>query len=185
MKHRPLVFLDIETTGANARRSRITEIGAIRVEDGVIVKKYSQLVNPETPVPRFITKLTGITNEMVWDAPTFRGIVDELELVLSDAIFIAHNVNFDYGFIKEEFRRIGYVFNMDRACTVRLSRKLYPQHRSHALDRIIERLGVNVKNRHRAYDDAEVLHTFFETERQKNELQLFKVIDSITVRSRG
>ena len=117
----------------SARHSRITEIGALRVEDNKIVGTFKQLINPEERVPSFITGLTGITNEMLWDAPTFRGIADDLELFLDGALFIAHNVSFDYNFIKMEFERIGYTFNMDRACSAKLSRKLYPEHRSHAL----------------------------------------------------
>lgn len=180
MKHRPLVFLDIETTGISARGARITEIGALRVEDSRIVKSFKQLINPEEPVPYFITNLTGITNEMVWDAPTFRGIADDLELFLDGALFIAHNVGFDYGFIKMEFERIGYMFNMDRACSAKLSRRLYPEHKSHALDRLIERLNIDVANRHRAYDDAEVLWKFFQNELSLRGLDAFRALDKVT-----
>lgn len=185
MNHRPLVFLDIETTGGSASRSRITEIGALRVEDGQIVGKFSKLVNPEEPIPYFITKLTGITNDMAWDAPTFRAIADELELFLDGSVFIAHNVNFDYSFIKEEYRKIKYNFNMDRVCSARLSRRLYPEHRSHALDRVIERLGIGVTNRHRAYDDAEVIYKFFKHEESKDIFKLFKNLDELTIKARA
>jgi DNA polymerase-3 subunit epsilon len=184
MTHRPLVLLDIETTGASARYARITEIGALRVENHQVVATYSQLVNPEEPIPPFITQMTGISNEMVWDAPTFRGIADELELFLSDAIFVAHNVNFDYSFIKAEYARIGNKFNMDRMCSVQLSRKLYPEHRSHALDRVIERLGIEVKNRHRALDDAEVIWKFIQQEYARLDLELFKTMNSLVTYSR-
>lgn len=180
VNHRPLVFLDIETTGLGPPGARITEIGALRVENGMIVKTYKQLINPEVNIPSFITRLTGITNEMLWDSPTFKGIADDLELFLDGSLFIAHNVNFDYGFIKAEFERIGYKFSMDKACTVKLSKKLYPEHRSHALDRIIERLGIDVANRHRAYDDAEVLWKFFDSEVEKNGLEVFKTLTKIT-----
>ena len=180
MKHRPLVFLDIETTGISARGGRITEIGALRVEDGKIVGQFKQLINPEEPVSRFITNLTGITNEMLWDAPTFRSIADDLELFLDGALFIAHNVSFDYSFIKMEFERIGYKFNMDRACSAKLSRRLYPEHRSHALDRLIERLGIDVENRHRAYDDAEVIWKFFQAELKRGELELYSAMNKVT-----
>lgn len=184
--HRPLVFLDIETTGASARYARITEIGALRVENHKVVATYKQLVNPEEPIPPFITRMTGITNEMVWEAPTFRGIADDLELFLSDAVFVAHNVNFDYSFIKAEYERIGNKFNMDRMCSVKLSRKLYPEHRSHALDRVIERLGIDVTNpnRHRAFDDAEVIWKFVQKEYERLNLDLFKTMDQLLVRAR-
>lgn len=184
MNHRPLVFLDIETTGGSPRYSRITEIGALRVENNTVVAKFKQLVNPEELVPPFITNLTGITNEMLWDAPLFKGIADDLELFLNDALFIAHNVNFDYSFIKMEFERIGLKFNMDRACSARLSRKLYPEHKSHALDRLIERMEINVKERHRAYDDAEVIWKFFQAELKKRELDLFNTVNKVTTYSR-
>src|SRR5690348_14501793 len=101
--HRPMVFLDIETTGGSPVDSRITEIGALRVENGQVVERYSQLINPEQAVPWYITKLTGIRDDMLWDQPAFVGIADDLERLLRDAIFVAHNVSFDYGFIKESF----------------------------------------------------------------------------------
>src|SRR3982751_1589524 len=114
MQQRPLVFLDIETTGGSPLSSKITEIGALRVEDGKVVAKFSQLVNPEEHVPSFITRMTGISDDMLWDAPLFRGVADDLELFLDGAIFIAHNVNFDYGFIKAAYAAMGSKFNMDR-----------------------------------------------------------------------
>lgn len=184
MTHRPLVFLDIETTGASARTARITEIGALRVENHRVVGSFRQLINPETPIPPFITGMTGITNDMVWSQPTFAGIAHDLELFLHDAIFVAHNVNFDYGFITAEFARMRLDFSMDRLCSVQLSRKLYPEHRSHRLDKIIERLGIEVANRHRAYDDAEVIWKFFQSEYERLGLELFPILDKVMVRAR-
>lgn len=184
MIHRPLVFLDIETTGGSARYSRITEIGALRVENNKIVSTFKQLINPEEKVPPFITRLTGISDSMLWDAPTFRGIADELELFLDGALFVAHNVSFDYSFIKMEFARIGYKFNMDRVCSAKLSKRLYPEHRSHALDRIIERMELNVTNRHRAYDDAEVIWKFYQAELKKREPDLFNAVNKLTTFAR-
>jgi DNA polymerase-3 subunit epsilon len=179
MKHRPLVFLDIETTGGSADRSRITEIGALRVEDGKVTTTYKQLINPEQPIPYFISKLTGITNEMVWDAPTFRDVADDLELFLDGAIFIAHHVVFDYSFIKAEFKRVGYEFNMDRACSVKLSRRLHPEYRRHGLDKIIQRMGLIVEHRHRAFDDAEVIWKFFSEESLQRGLHLFSDLNKV------
>ncbi len=184
IEHRPLVLLDIETTGGSARYSRITEIGALRIENGEVAGTFSQLVNPEEPVPAFITRLTNITDEMLWDAPLFKGIADELELFLSDAIFVAHNVSFDYSFIKMEFERIGSQFNMDRLCSARLSRRLYPEYKSHALDRLIERLGISVQNRHRATDDAAVIWKFIQTEIEKDYLRLMQAMDKTMIRTR-
>lgn len=184
MKHRPLVFLDIETTGGSARDSRITEIGALRVENCRVVGSFKKLINPEQHIPSFITRLTGITDEMLWDAPSFHDIADELEVFLDGSLFIAHNVNFDYSFIKMEFERMGQAFTMDRACSARLSRKLYPEHKSHALDRVIERMKIDVTNRHRAYDDAEVLWKFFAAELEKRDLELFKTLTKLTTFAR-
>jgi len=184
MNHRPFVIVDIETTGASARNGKITEIGALRVENMQIVGKFERLVNPEVPIPAFITKLTGITNDMVWSAKPFHGIAQELEQLLHGSLFIAHNVNFDYGFIKEEFRRVGHTFAMDRLCSVQLSRKLYPEYKSHALDRVIERMDLQVKNRHRASDDARVVYEFIKREHETRGIELFHQMDKILVRKR-
>ena len=185
VKHRPLVFLDIETTGLSAREGRITEIGALRVENHKVTATFKQLINPEVAIPPFITRLTGITNEMLWESPTFRTIADELDVFLDGALFVAHNVGFDYSFIKAEFEKVGNKnFAMDRACTAKLSRRLYPEHRSHALDRIIERMNLDVVNRHRAYDDAEVLWKFFQAEYAKRDLELFLHVNKLTTYAR-
>jgi DNA polymerase-3 subunit epsilon len=181
MQHRPLVFLDIETSGGSPAGSRITEIGALRVEDGKVSGTFSQLLNPEMKMPWFITKLTGITDEMLWDQPLFAGIADDLEYFLRDAIFIAHNVNFDYSFIKSEFGRMGSEFNMDRFCTARLSRRLYPDQRRHNLDTLIEVHDIKVANRHRALDDATALHEFYKIALDKHGLKLYTEIEKVMV----
>jgi DNA polymerase III subunit epsilon len=179
--HRPMVFLDIETTGGSPYDSRITEIGALRVEGGKVVERYSQLINPEQNVPWFITKLTGITDDMLWDQPTFAGLAHDLDYFLRDAIFIAHNVSFDYGFIKEAFRRQGMAYNVDRFCTARLSRRLYPEQRRHNLDTVIAAHNITVKNRHRAFDDAAVLYEFYQKAIDQHGLKVFAAIDKIMV----
>lgn len=185
MQHRPLVFLDIETTGMSpATGGRITEIGALRVENGKVVGEFKQLVNPEQHVPSFITRMTGISDEMLWDAPLFRSIADELELFLDDAIFVAHNVGFDYGFIKSAFADIGSKFNMDRMCTARLSRRLYPDQRRHNLDTIITRHGFIVQDRHRAYDDAKVLYEFWQKAIEEHGLEAYRAMEHLLVKSR-
>lgn len=153
--------MDVETTGMAAWNSRVLEVGALRVEAGVVVKRYSQLLNPEEAVPPFITHLTGIEPTEVVDKPRFADIAAELSELFQGAIFVAHNVAFDYSFFTAEFKRLGTRFAMDRLCTVRLSRALYPHERSHKLDAVIRRGGYRVANRHRAYDDAEVLHKFY------------------------
>lgn len=160
-QERPLVFVDVETTGSSPSTSRVLEIGALRVENGRVVSRINQVLDPEEPVPPWITSLTGIHEQETYGQPVFASMIGELEHILSGAIFIAHNVGFDYGFFREEYNKVGRSFDMDRLCTVRLSRALYPAERSHRLDAVISRHGYQVANRHRAYDDAEVLHKFY------------------------
>jgi DNA polymerase-3 subunit epsilon len=161
MPSKPLVFLDIETTGASAQNSRVIEIGAIRVENGQISDTFNHLVSPGTFVPSFITGLTGIDDTMLDGKPTFSEIAESLKEFLAGSIFVAHNVGFDYSFIKMEYRLLREVFDMDHLCTVRLSRALYPEQRRHNLDTIIQAHGFNVDSRHRALDDAKVLYEFY------------------------
>jgi DNA polymerase III subunit epsilon len=182
--HRPLVFLDIETTGGSALSSRVLEIGAIRVENNEIVGRYSQLINPDEYIPSFITGITGIDDSMVADAPQFHEVQPELNKFLDGALFIAHNVSFDYSFIKEEHRRLGVGWNMDRMCTVRLSRALFPHEKRHNLNYVIERMGYKVMNRHRAYDDAEVLARFYFDALKLHGLQLYPIMDRLTTKTR-
>jgi DNA polymerase-3 subunit epsilon len=156
----PMVFVDIETNGLNHIRGRVIEVAAIRVEGGKIVQSFSSLVDPETELPYFITNLTGITTNDLKGAPTFSQIADELEEILQGAVFVAHNVRFDYSFLKQEFKRLNRNFLPRQLCTVRLSRALFPEHRSHKLQSLIERYSFTYQKRHRAYDDAEVLWQF-------------------------
>lgn len=152
----PLVFLDLETTGANFARDRILEIGLVEVDqDGV--REWSSLVNPGVPVTPFITDLTGIDDSMVIDAPPFADLAESLRERLRGRILIAHNARFDYGFLKGEFARLGVEFRSTVLCTVKLSRKLYPQHPRHNLDTLMARHGISADARHRALADARVL----------------------------
>ena len=155
-----LAFVDLETTGANPVRDRITEIGVVEV-DGDRVSTWSTLVNPERPIPEFIQQLTGIRNEMVAGAPTFGEVAAELAERLQGRLFIAHNARFDYGFVRNEFQRLGQRFRADVLCTVRLSRRLFPQYPRHNLDSLIERHGLIPGNRHRALADADLLWQFW------------------------
>ncbi|MDB5175489.1 MAG: polC [Candidatus Saccharibacteria bacterium] len=158
----PLVFVDIETNGLDHVRGRIVEVAAIRVEQGIVVQSFRSLVDPEAPLPYYITNLTGITEGDLRGAPTFDQIADELQAVLKDAVFVAHNVRFDYSFLKQEFGRLGMQFLPKQLCTVKLSRALYPHERSHKLEDVIRRHGFTFSNRHRAYDDAAVLWQFIQ-----------------------
>ena len=127
-------MLDLETTGANPVHDRITEIALVRVEAGHEVARWSTLLNPGTPISPFIQKLTGIRDDMVAEAPEFDAVATQLMALLKDAVLVAHNVRFDHSFLLNEFARLGSAFRIKTMCTVRLSRLLYPQYKSHGLD---------------------------------------------------
>lgn len=155
-----IVFLDLETTGATAHFDRITEIGCVEVTHGRLVGEWSTLINPEMRIPPAIEALTGITSAMVASAPTFASIAASLAERLRGKLLVAHNARFDYGFLRNEFKRVGVDFSSRVLCTVKLSRKLYPQHRRHNLDSLIERHAIQCADRHRALGDARVLWEF-------------------------
>ena len=157
MYDRSVVFLDLETTGATATRDRITEVGLIEVDNGRFIREWSSLVNPGMSIPSGIQALTGISNDMVALAPRFEEIARELYEVIDGRVLIAHNARFDYGFLKNEFRRLGKTFTAPVLCTVKLSRKLFPQHPRHNLDSLMNRHGIHCDARHRALGDARVL----------------------------
>ncbi len=177
-------IIDVETTGGSPFFSRIIEIGLLRVEKGELVEQFQTLVNPGVEIPEFITKMTGIDNKAVSTAPTFEEIADELLAKFEDAIFVAHNAAFDYGFIKEEYRRLGYGFNLDRLCTVRLSRALFKEYKRHNLSVLIERYGFEMKNRHRAFDDAKVLWDFLQMLQKDMPEQLEKTMQQLVSKTR-
>lgn len=155
-------FLDIETTGGNSSRDRITEIGIRFWRAGAVVGEWQTLINPETRISPFIESLTGISDAMVADAPVFEDITEVLEEQLKNTIFVAHNARFDYGFIKAEFRRLGLLFSAKVLCTVKLSRTLYPGFRRHNMDALIERHNLEQVQRHRALGDVSAMMAFFE-----------------------
>jgi len=156
----PVVFVDIETTGGSYRNSRVLEVAAIRFEGGKIVKEFSTLLDPGTRIPPMITSLTGITEGDIVGAPTFEDVADELLEILDGAVFVAHNVRFDYSFLKQEFAMIGTTFNPRLLCTVRLSRYLYSDQKGHSLEKIISRHAIPVLDRHRALEDARAILYF-------------------------
>jgi len=146
--------IDIETTGGSSRRDRITEI-AIFIYDGTeIVDSFVSLVNPERAIPHFITRLTGINDQMVANAPRFCEVARKIVELTDNTIFVAHNANFDYNFIRQEFLRLGYDYRRDRLCTVQLSRRLIPGYSSYSLGNICKELGIVIDYRHRAAGDA-------------------------------
>lgn len=154
-------FLDIETTGGSATSDRITEIGIRFWRDGEVVGEWQTLVNPQTRISPFIENLTGINNALVADAPVFADIADDLRQQLDGKVFVAHNARFDYGFIKSEFRRLGQPFSARVLCTVKLSRKLYPQYRHHNMDALMARHHLAEVQRHRAMGDVTAMLAFF------------------------
>jgi DNA polymerase-3 subunit epsilon len=152
----PLIFVDLETTGANFANDRIIEIGFVEVDQHG-VREWSSLVNPGGPVSEFITGLTGIDTAMVSSAPRFEQLAPLVLEKLNGRLFIAHNARFDYTFLKREFKRLGIDFRATNLCTVKLSRKLFPEHHRHSLDALLKRHAITVGDRHRALADAQVL----------------------------
>ena len=149
------VVVDVETTGGKGDNHRVTEIGAVKVRNGEIVERFQTLLNPQRTIPPNIIRLTGITPAMVEDAPYFADIVDDFEAFMEDAIFVAHNVEFDYGFISREFARLGRGFRHARLCTCSSMRKLFPGYRSYSLASLCRRYGIPLQQHHRALCDAE------------------------------
>jgi DNA polymerase III subunit epsilon len=147
-------IVDIETTGGYAENHRVTEIAIYHYDGLQITDQFHTLVNPGRKIPNFITGLTGITSQMVHEAPAFEDLAKEIHDWLKDRIFVAHNAHFDYSFLKKEFEEVGITWNTKKLCTVRLSRKIIPGLHSYSLGRLAESLGIKIPNRHRAGGDA-------------------------------
>lgn len=155
-------IVDIETTGGHAAANGITEI-SVFVHDGErVIKHFETLINPQQRIPAFITSLTGIDNAMVAEAPMFDEIADVLFEILNENIFVAHNVNFDYSFVKHQFKQSGYELTAKKLCTVRLGRKVFPGLPSYSLGNLCRSLKINIENRHRAGGDAKATVKLFE-----------------------
>lgn len=154
-------IIDVETTGSSYQYGKITEI-AIIIHDGQeIIDRFSTLINPEQKIPWRITQITGINNRMVEHAPKFYEVAARIVQMTEDCVFVAHNVNFDYNFLRYEFKRLGYEFQRERLCTVRLSRKLIPNLPSYSLSSLCERLNIPNPSPHRALGDAEATAKLF------------------------
>lgn len=179
MLPKALCFVDIETTGARPTYDKILEIGIVRVENSQVVTQYKSLFNPHTYISPFIEDLTGISQKDVESAPSFWEEKEKIHKILDGCIFVAHNVRFDYGFLRNEFKRCDISFSSKHFCTVRLSQLLYPQYRKHDLDALISRFNISCKNRHRAFDDAWVLWEFYQ--KIKNEVDEKKLSDTIRI----
>lgn len=155
-------IIDIETTGGTARYERITEIAIVLHDGERVVDTFSTLLNPERSIPWNITQLTGITNEMVADAPRFYEVAKQIVQMTEGAIFVAHNVSFDYSFVREEFARLGYAFSRKQLCTVRLSRQVFPGLPSYSLSNLKRHFGIVSEKSHRALDDTLATVEIFE-----------------------
>jgi DNA polymerase III subunit epsilon len=158
----PVIFVDVETTGGHPGRCRVIEIGLVAARNGELECEWSTLINPGMPIPPSIQHFTGITDEMVRQAPFFEDLVEDLAARLEGRLFVAHNARFDYGFLRQEFRRTGRKLNCRVACTVKLSRHLYPDMAKHNLDALVERHGLQCAQRHRALPDAQALWQFWQ-----------------------
>jgi DNA polymerase III subunit epsilon len=160
-----LAFVDLETTGMRAADDRITEIGIVRVDADAAggpprVSEWSSLVDPGVPIPAVIQALTGITDAMVRGAPGFSEIASTVDARLEGCVFIAHNARFDHGFLKHAFARLERPFSARALCTVKLSRRLFPDVQGHGLDAIVARHALDVSERHRALGDARAIWGF-------------------------
>lgn len=175
MAEKRYAVVDIETTGLKASRDRITEIAIVLMEGETVVETFESLVNPECYIPGGITELTGITQEMVEHAPKFYEIARKIVELTESAIFVGHNVRFDYSFVKAEFSRLGFTYTRKNLCTVRLSRKIFPGLPSYSLGSLIYQMDIPVNARHRALEDAtataEILKRILNRSESKAELK--------------
>ena len=146
--------VDIETTGGKAEHHRITEIGIVKMQGNNVIDSWQSLINPQRPIPSSITRLTGITNEMVANAPVFADIADQLDEFTQDTIFVAHNVNFDLGFIKQEFARLERYYRRPKLCTVQQCRRVFPNLPSYSLANLTAHFNISMDHHHRALSDA-------------------------------
>ncbi|QXP68888.1 GIY-YIG nuclease family protein [Polaribacter sp. R2A056_3_33] len=153
--------VDIETTGNGYKGSKITEISIFVFDGKKVIDEFTSLVNPEQNIPAFITNLTGITNAMVRNAPKFYEIAKKVTEITQDTIFVAHNVNFDYNIIQEEFKNLGFDFKRKKLCTVRLTRKIMPGLSSYSLGNICTHENIPIIGRHRAKGDAKATTELF------------------------
>jgi len=165
-------IVDIETTGGSVSNSRITEIAIICHDGEGVTQRWSSLVNPEMDIPLHITALTGISDEMVAQAPTFETLAPQIFEWLHDKVFVAHNVNFDYSFIRAQLANCGFTWDVTKLCTVRLSRKLLPGFSSYSLGKLCDNIGIHITGRHRALGDAEATAQLFSILLAKDEQQL-------------
>ena len=155
-------IVDIETTGSYAAANGITEISIHAFDGDKVVEKFETLINPGRPIPYFIQTMTGISDEMVVNAPRFEDVAEKIYTILNGKIFIAHNVNFDYSFVNAHLKEAGFELNSKKLCTVRLSRKIIPGFSSYSLGKLCQSLDIKINDRHRASGDAEATLKLFQ-----------------------
>ncbi len=173
-KKQEFAIVDIETTGGNAKSSRITEIAIVIHDGNRVLQRWETLVNPGIEIPNAIFALTGIDNDMVKDAPIFADIADEVHSLLKDRVFVAHNVNFDYSFIRFQLQEVGIEWSSIKLCTVRYARKIKPGLLSYSLGRLCDYLDIPIENRHRAGGDADATAILFAYLRALDTAQIFQ-----------
>ena len=154
-------LIDIETTGSLKKGQKIIEIAILNIDGDELVEEYSTLINPEIRIPYFITNLTGITNEVVEYSPKFYEVAKKIVEMTQDRVFVAHNVFFDFNFIKHEFAELGFSYSRDKLCTVQLARKYLPGHKSYSLGELSKDLSIVIEGRHRALGDASATFELF------------------------
>lgn len=162
MKDQLFAVIDVETTGGGINGNRLTEICIVLLRGSQIIDKFTSLINPEKEIPLQITALTGIDNLMLEDAPKFHEVAKKIEEFTHDAIFVAHNVNFDYNVLRNEFRELGFYYSRKKLCTVRLSRKLIPGLFSYSLGKLCDSINIPLINRHRAEGDTDATVILFQ-----------------------
>ncbi len=168
-------IIDIETTGGSPKNSKVTEIAIYKHDGKEIVDEYATLINPEMPIPPFIVNLTGISDSMVENAPKFYEVAKDIVEFTEGCVFVAHNVAFDYGVLRSEFRSLGFDYRRPHLCTVRSSRYILPGHDSYSLGKLTKSLGIALVGRHRAGGDALATAKLFGMlyEKDKNNLETF------------
>jgi DNA polymerase-3 subunit epsilon len=154
-------IIDVETTGGSTKNSKITELAVFKHDGTRIIDTFSTLIDPEIPIPEFIARLTGINDQMVQGAPKFYEIAKQFIEFTEDCVFVAHNVAFDYGMIRSEFKHLGYDYRRSQLCTVRAARYVLPGYTSYSLGKITKELGISINGRHRAGGDAEATAELF------------------------
>jgi len=176
--------IDTETTGGSPQLNRIIDVAVLQFKDGEIVDKFQSLINPQRPIPAWVTQLTAINNDMVKDAPLFSDIAEPLKKILDRGVFTAHNANFDYGFVREEFSRLGMPFERPLCCTLKLARKLYTDIPSRSLGMLCDYLLIDIWDRHRAFGDAEatvyVLKDMLRVAKEKHQIETWMDLDTFS-----